>query len=114
MLGPLLLLLFIADIRVHLKFAEGMIFAYDTQIYLFAQLNEGLSKIAHDVSVISDYATKNGLNLNVGKSKILILGSIAYVNGINYYDLPCISVNGINLPYVSEERNLGVWMMSNP
>ena len=47
------------------------------------------------------------------KSKILILGSNAYVNQINYYDLPCISVNGINLPYVSEERNLGVWMISN-
>ena len=93
-----------------------MIFADDTQIYLSipsAQFNERLSKIAHDVSVISDYATKNGLNLNVGKSKILIFGSNAYVNQINYYDLPCIFVNGINLPYVSKERNLRVCMMSN-
>ena len=57
-----------------------MIFADDTQIYLsvlFAQLNEGSSKIAYDVGVISDYATKNRLNLNVGKSKILIFGSNA-------------------------------------
>ena len=72
-----------------------------------------MSKIAYDVGVISDYATKNELNLNVGKSKILIFGSTAYVNQINYYDLPCISVHGINLPYVSSERNLGVWMMSD-
>ena len=88
-----------------------MIFADDTQIYLsvpFAQLNEGLSKIAYDVSVISDYATKNGLNLNVGESEILIFGSSAYVNQINYHDLPCISIHCINLPYVSSERNLGV------
>ena len=84
-LGPLLFSLFIADIRANLKFAEGMIFADDTQVYLsipFAQLNEGLSKIAHDVSVIFDYATKNGLNLNVGKSKILIFGSNAYTRGV--------------------------------
>ena len=59
-LGPLLFSLFIADIPVNLTFAKGMIFADDTQIHLsipFAQLNEGVSKIAHDISVISDYAT---------------------------------------------------------
>ena len=35
------------------------------------------------------------------------------INEINYHDLPCDLVKGINLPYVSEERNLGVWMMNN-
>ena len=88
----------------------------DTQIYLsvlFAQLQEEIARMAHEVGVIWEYAIGNGLKLNISKSKILILGSNAYVGKIDFSDLPPISINGTNLPYVSDERISGVVMQNN-
>ncbi|XP_024893569.1 uncharacterized protein LOC112468571 [Temnothorax curvispinosus] len=115
-LGPLLFSLFINDIGAFLRFTEHLIFADDTQIYrkcLFSQLSIALQLVAHDVGVISEYATVNGLSLNFKKSKVLILGSRGYVEQLNLKDLPLISVNGTSIPYVDEARNLGVIMSSD-
>ena len=114
-LGPLLFSLFIVDIRDRLRYATGMVFADDT-LYLgvpFSRLTEGLAQITHDVNVVSEYAAANGLRLNIGKSKILILGSNAYVSWIKLSDLPPVSVGGINLPYVTIERSLRVGLQKD-
>ncbi|XP_071578618.1 uncharacterized protein [Temnothorax nylanderi] len=69
-LGPLLFSLFINDIGAFLRFTQRMIFADDTQIYrkcLLSQLNVALQLVAHDVGVISEFATTNGLSLNLKK-----------------------------------------------
>ena len=60
-----------------------------------------------EVNVISEYAVRNGFTLNIKKSKILILGSNAYVSQINLKNLLPITINNVDSPYVSEERNLG-------
>ena len=78
-----------------------------------SRLTEGLAQIAYDVNVISEYAAVNGLSLNLSKSKILILGSNTYVKRIKLSDLPSVSVGGISLPYVTEERSLGVVLQNN-
>ena len=52
-----------------------MIFAGDTQIYLRCSPNllpQAIATITEDVQAISGYAKKNGLKLNVLKSKVLI------------------------------------------
>ena len=65
------------------------------------------------MNVTSEYAAANGLSLNLSKSKILILGSNTYVNRIKLSDLPSVSVSGISLPHVTEERSLGVVLQNN-
>ena len=115
-LGPLLFTLFINDICSSLKFSQHMIFADDSQVYLSClpfELDRGIDLIAHDVGVIASYASDNGLKLNLANSKAIILGSRAFVSRIDTSTLPCISVDGIALPFVSEVRNLGVVMSSN-
>ena len=92
-----------------------MVFADDTQIYQsvpVSRLQKRLAKMKHKVNFISDYAVKNGFTSNIRKSKILILGSNAYVNQINLKNLS-ITVYNVELLYVSKERNLGVIMQSN-
>ena len=96
--------LFVSDIRSALRYASGMVFADNTQIYRsvpVSQLNEGLARMNQEVNVISEYAVRNGLTLNIKTSKILILGSNAYVSQINFKNLP-ITINNFDLPYVSE------------
>ena len=115
-LDPLLISSFIVDIRDRLRYATGSVFADDTQIYLsvpFSKLTEGLAQIAYDVNVISEYAATNELSLNLSKAKILILGSNTYVNRIKLSDLPPVSVGGISLPYVTEERSLSVVLQND-
>ena len=49
-----------------------MIFADDTQIYVSClpyELDRGINSIAHDVRIITRYASDNDLNLNLAKSK---------------------------------------------
>ena len=93
-----------------------MVFANKTQIYLsvpFSKLTEELAQIAYDVNVISEYAALNGLSLDIRNSKILIIGSNAYVSQINWGDLPPVFIGGIDLPYVTEERSLEIILQNN-
>ena len=87
-----------------------MIFADDTIIYLSclrSELNSGIARITHDVDVIANYARENSLQLNISKSKVLILGSRAFVSHIDLNTLPPIMVEGKAIPFVNEVRNLG-------
>ena len=64
-------------------------------------MNAGLSKISHDINVISEYTAANALSLYVRKSNDLILGSNSNVNQNDLHDLPLISINSIDLLYES-------------
>lgn len=115
-LGPLLFSIFINDIAVSLRYSKHIIFADDTQIYLHcypSQLNEAIRCISLDVASIANFASVNGLTLNLAKSKILIIGSSVYTNNIKLDELQPIAVNGISIPYVTEAKNLGVIFSSN-
>ena len=93
-----------------------MIFADDTQIYLSclpSELDSGIAKIAHDIEVIAGYARENSLQLNISKSKILVMGSRAFVSRIDLNTLPSIKVEGKTIPFVNEVRNLGVITTAN-
>ena len=86
-----------------------MIFSDDTQIYLSclpSELDSGIARIAHDVDVIAGYARETSLQLNISKSKVLVLGSRAFVSRIDLNILPPIMVEGKTIPFVNEVRNL--------
>ena len=115
-LGPLLFSLVINDIGDSLRYSRHMIFADDTQIYLSSlpsELNSGIARITHDVEVIAGYARGNSLQLNISKSKILVMGNRALVNRIDLNTLPPIMIEGKTIPFVNEVRNLGVIMTAN-
>ena len=72
-----------------------------------------INRIAHDVGVIVNYSSENGFKLNLTKSKVLVLGSRAFVSRIDLGSLPLVMVGGTCLLFVSEARNLGVVMSSD-
>lgn len=115
-LGPLLFSLYVNDIRSVLRHSQHMIFADDTQIYLSclpSKLHQAINLISEDVQAVADFASTNGLKLNLSKSKILILGSDAYTRQIDHTTLPVISVNDVAIPYALNARNLGVTFTNN-
>ena len=108
--------LFINDISDSLRYSQHIILADDTQIYLSclpSELNSGIAKITHDVEVIASYARENSLQLNISKSKILVMGSRAFVSRIDLNTLPPIMVEGKTIPSVNDLRNLGVILTAN-
>ena len=57
------------------------IYADDTLIYqrfLLEQIDAGIVHMQHDVQAVADWATGNGLELNIKKTKVMILGSLQY------------------------------------
>ena len=62
-----------------------------------------------NAQAVSDWATYNGLELNVKKTKVMIFGSarnLALLPG----NLPQIMVSGSPIPYVEQVKNLGLLM----
>ena len=115
-LGTLLFTLYINNLRSVLTHSQHMIFADDTQIYLScspSHLRHLIELITEDVSALSNFASTNGLQFNLGKSSVLILGSDPYIRSIDLSSLPLISVNGVFIPYVNEARNRGVIFTAN-
>ncbi|KAK0157345.1 hypothetical protein PV328_011098 [Microctonus aethiopoides] len=115
-LGPILFSLFINDIGVDLLYCKHLVFADDTQIYLDclpSELDQALIHLKYDINVIANYSEENGLKLNLTKSKVIILGSPAYINAIDQNKLIDLTVNTSTIPYVNQARNLGVILQSN-
>lgn len=115
-LGPLLFSLYINDIAAILKHTSHMLFADDLQIFSSCSpsaLADEIININIDVCSIARYASENGLKLNLSKSKVIILGSGAFVNRIDLSHLPNVKVDDVPLPFVNEVKNLGVFFMSN-
>ena len=114
-LGPLLFALFINDLPDVLLSSNHMIYADDTQIYYHcfpSEILHGISVIQRDAQAVADWAEQNGLELNLKKSKVMILGSEAYImsNQLNVNNLPCIHINNNPLQYVNLFKNLGLWI----
>ncbi|XP_068990040.1 uncharacterized protein [Neodiprion pinetum] len=101
--GPLLFLIFINDIAQDFLHTKHVVFADGLQIYLHIPPDDVLSaidKITSDADAVSNWASRNGLKLNIGKTKAIILGSSAYVEQLRLRNLPTIVINSLSVPYV--------------
>ncbi|XP_023316036.1 uncharacterized protein LOC111693962 [Trichogramma pretiosum] len=101
-LGPLLFAIFINDLREALVSSKHIIYADDTAIFQHhfpSKIRELIANINTDANAVSSWAIENKLNLNSAKTKAMILGSLAYVSGIDSDALPVISVNGTNIAF---------------
>lgn len=102
---------YINDLPSVLSFSKHLIYADDTQIYVHCLPNDilgGIRKAQHDAQAIADWATQNGLQLNVLKTKVMILGSEQYTTSLNISTLPKIVINDIEIPYSDSAKSLGV------
>ena len=101
-LGPLLFVLFINYLLTILRGVSYMLNADDAQVYghfTLSEINEGIEIMQQNAQDVFDWATENGMELNVRKTKTMIFGSARNLamlpNG-----LPQIEINGSAIPYV--------------
>lgn len=114
-LGPILFILYSANLTDCINNCNHHIYADDLQIYFSFKPTDTLiavDKINDDLERIQDWANRNCLVLNPKKSKCLILGSRAQIMRVGAFD-PIIRVGDATVDLVSEARNLGVLMDSN-
>lgn len=112
-LGPLLFIIYINDLRNALRHCNHMVYADDTQIYLHCRpskesLFEGIKNLNADAEAVAHWAAENGLALNPNKTKVMILGSQQYVTDVRNLAPPKITLRGIPLDYSDQVKNLGV------
>lgn len=109
-LGPLLFIIYSADICWHIKHCKYHLYADDVQLYLPMHPKDvhcKLSRINDDLDRISVWSQRNALVLNPTKSKFMVLGSQSIVSEITRQTL-CINIQGQSVEQVKEARNLGI------
>lgn len=114
-LVPLLFAIFINDLPRVLSFANHLIYADDTQIYVHClprDIIDCIRRAQSDAQAVALWALQNGLKLNLFKTKIIILGSELYIAQLNISSLPKIIINGTTIPYSNTVKSLGVTISS--
>ena len=110
-LGPIFFAIFINDLPSVVLFSRMMIFADDTQLYHHffpSDFYLALERVTRDARAVADWARSNGLTLNSGKTKVLIIGSEAFTRELDLTTIPRVVIDGCSLPYPIEARSRGV------
>ena len=96
-LGPVLFLVFINDLPEEVD-CQVALFADDTMMYQTIKCSHDTLKSQENLTALSKWADKGGMDFNVKKSKILLFNS----------KLPHYSLHGHELEIVDEVTYLGV------
>jgi hypothetical protein len=73
-LGPLLFILYINDIKNVLRYSKLNLFADDTLLYIAADtLDKAVNRMNDDLASLSQWLTLNKLKLNVHKMKYMVI-----------------------------------------
>ena len=70
-------------------------------------MNEGIATMQQNAQTVFDWATENGLELNVRRTKAMTFGSTRNL-AMLLNSLPQIKINGSLVPYVDQAKNLGL------
>lgn len=113
-LGPLLFILYSADIVKNIHHCKFHLYADDLQIYFSFKPKDCVDAsrlINEDLCRINNWSRRNSLVINPAKSKIMILGSKMQKINIRSH-CPKIEIAGEQIPEVDIARNLGLLMDS--
>ncbi|KAL0879002.1 hypothetical protein ABMA27_003982 [Loxostege sticticalis] len=113
-LSPLLFAVFINSITHNLT-SSFHLYADDLQIYSQGRL-EDLSSVVdtvnNDLSRILDWSKSFGLKVNPTKTQVIIVGSSRQIARIDWPALQPITFDGVQIPFSSTVKNLGIHMDS--
>ncbi|KAL0851590.1 hypothetical protein ABMA28_007372 [Loxostege sticticalis] len=113
-LSPLLFAIFINSITHNLT-SSFHLYADDLQIYSQGRL-EDLSSVVeivnHDLGRILDWSKSFGLKVNPTKTQVIIVGSSRQIARIDWPALQPITFDGVQIPFSSTVKNLGIYMDS--
>ncbi|RLU25270.1 hypothetical protein DMN91_003363 [Ooceraea biroi] len=110
-LGPLLFLIYLLDLRNALQHSDYNLYADDLTIYCHCHprdLRHAIELINEDIRDISEWANANNLRLNPSKTKAMLLGTARYLNGIKTGIIPQIVVGGEVVPFTDSVVYLGL------
>lgn len=113
-MGPLLFIIYSADVTQHIQNCKFHICADDIQVYISVKPSDthiATKYLNEDLERIGNWAKSNSLVLNGSKSKYLILGSKDQIKKISSKGV-VVAIGGQNVERVSEARNLGLVMGS--
>lgn len=114
-LGPLLFVLYCADIVSVIKHCKFHCYADDIQLYISdipKCTSDAVYKLNEDLGRVADWSLRNCLLLNPLKSKFMIIGTKLQVSKILESN-PVINIHGQTVERVDEARNLGIMFDSN-
>ena len=105
-LGPILFLLYVNDIAKNMKFAQILLFADDTTIYIASKKLETLINLINsELKILSDWFLSNKLTINVNKTKYMLFRSSK--NKEAKLDMD-IYINNFKLSGVNSTKFLGI------
>lgn len=108
-LGPLLFLIYTADIYEHITYCSMQSYADDTQLHytFFPESYElAMHRINSDLQSIFTYSTNHNLTLNASKSSVVLFSPRNQYLHLASHML--IKINNTAIPIVTEVKNLGV------
>jgi hypothetical protein len=104
-LGPLLFILYINDIKNSIKFCKVNLFADDTLLYIATDnLQDAVNKINEDLASLSTWLGLNKLKLNIQKTKYMVITFKQNVP-VNLFK---VNIDGNELELVEDMKYLGV------
>ncbi|XP_060810695.1 uncharacterized protein LOC132904396 [Amyelois transitella] len=109
-LGPLLFIIFSADITRVIKHCKYHLYADDVQLYISDvpnNISQAVIKLNEDLGRIAEWSLRNSLTLNPKKSNYIVLGSRFQLASIINEDLG-VKIGNDVISRAMEVRNLGL------
>lgn len=94
-LGPLLFLVFINDVRAHIKYSNCSLFADDSKLYKAITSPIDCLLLQDDIDALNDWCLNNGLKCNINKCFIIEFGKSSITYDYSLCNSPLAKVNHI-------------------
>ena len=93
-------------------YCECRKYADNTQTLLYTPSNpdNALGLVERGAEAAADWTMTSGLELNMKKTQVIILGSAHYTSSMDLTRLRKIFVNNAPLSYITDLKNIGVTM----
>ena len=106
-LGPLIFILYLNDLRANLYASCGYLYADDTAILCTGSTQEIMSKLVVELETASHWLYKNKLTLNLLNMKVMFFGTIPKLKTITVNKM---NFQGKELEVVNNYKYLGVML----